>query len=336
MIFALQGLLADEWGKLEVTAIVAADALTVLPMERFPERRRGLQLLLGVVLYAVCQVAVTIGAVVAFAATTSGATSATVGEILSSDGAAPAIGFGVGAVVAVVGFVVVVRFVSGRPPRELMGPSVLPELAWGLVIGAGIVALSVAVLGIAGIYQVGGVQLSAAILSGLMFGVGPAIVEEVFFRGFLLRLFDNWFGSWVAVIVVSLVFALVHGLSSPAGPAAALFVFVSASLMLNMAYLLTRRLWLPIALHLAFNATQGAVFGFSVSGNSTGSSLVIANIRGPSLLTGGEMGLEGSVVLLVIALIVGVVMTLFAVRRNALLKPVRVNPAPKPSTTSAP
>jgi len=87
-----------------------------------------------------------------------------------------------------------------------------------------------------------------------------------------------------------------------------------------MAYLLTRRLWLPIALHLAFNAAQGAIFGFNVSGNSTGSSLIVANISGPPLLTGGEMGLEGSIVLLTIALIAGLVMTMFAVRRKALVK----------------
>jgi len=320
MMFAPLGLLPGELRKKWMRIIVDTDTATVPSTTRFPERRKALQLILGVVLYAVCQIAITLGAIAAFAATATGSTTANVGDILSSGGAAPAVGFGVGAVVAVIGFIVIVRFVSGRKPRELMGPAIFPEVAWGLLIGVGIVALSVAVLSIAGVYQIAGAQLSTAILAGLMFGVGPAVVEEVFFRGFLLRLFDNWFGSWAAVIIVSIVFALVHGFSSPAGPTAAIFVFVSASLMLNMAYLLTRRLWLPIALHLAFNAAQGAIFGFNVSGNSTGSSLIVANISGPPLLTGGEMGLEGSIVLLTIALIAGLVMTMFAVRRKALVK----------------
>ncbi len=64
-------------------------------------------------------------------------------------------------------------------------------------------------------------------------------MEEIFFRGFLLRVLDDWIGSWGALIVVSVLFALVHALSSPAGPIAALFVLISASLALNMAWFLS-------------------------------------------------------------------------------------------------
>jgi len=303
-----------------------ADVATVTPNRdgmrggaRPPERRRVVQLILGLVLYALCQLAVTVAAVLVFAATSSGEASATVGEVLAGDGPAPVIGFAVGAVVAIIGFLLIVRLVSRRPPRELMGPRAAPEIGWGLLIGFGIVALSMGILGVLGVYQPHGISLTSGILTGLMVGVGPAVVEEVFFRGFLLRLLDGWLGSWPALLITSVVFALVHSLSSPAGPIAAVFVFLSASLILNLAYLLTRRLWLPIALHLAFNATQSAVFGLNVSGNESGDSLITGQLTGPDLLTGGALGGEGSVVLVAVALLTGIAMAVIAVRRGAML-----------------
>lgn len=278
-----------------------------------------LQLVLGVVLYAVSQVALTLGAVLVFGLTSTGEASATVGEILAAPGPAAPVGFVLGAVVSVLGFLAIVRFVSGRRVVEFSSPGAGREVGWGLLIGVGIVAAAVAVLALLTVYRVVEVRLGWGVITGLMFGLGPAVMEEIFFRGILLRVLDDWIGSWGALVVVSVLFALVHSFSSPAGPVAALFILVSASLVINMAWFLTRRLWLPIALHLGLNAAQGAIFGLNVSGNATGQGLLRAELTGPDVLTGGAVGGEGSLPFLVIALAVGIVMTVAAVRRGVML-----------------
>lgn len=294
---------------------------TTDPTTRLPERRLVVQLILGVVLYVLCQLALPLGAIAGFLVSGDTRTGADVGTLLGEGGAPTIFAFGLSALIALGGFVLILRFVSKRSPAEVLGPQVGREIGWGLLIGFGIVALGVAVLAAVGVYRVADVSFTAGIITGLMFGIGPAVAEEVFFRGFLLRIFDNWWGSWVALVVVSIVFAIFHSISSEAGAVAGVFVLFTASLMLNLAYFLTRRLWLPIALHAAFNAAQSAIFGLNVSGSETSGSWLNGVLQGPELLTGGVMGGEGSVAIVGVAFAAGVVMLLAALRRGVMLPP---------------
>lgn len=55
----------------------------------------------------------------------------------------------------------------------------------------------------------------------------------------------------------------------------------------------------------------------------TGWGLLNAQTHGPAWLTGGEMGIEGSLVSVLLGLAAGVVMLVLAGRRGRLLPPVR-------------
>ena len=65
-------------------------------------------------------------------------------------------------------------------------------------------------------------------------------------------------------------------------------------MLLAVAYLRTRTLWLPFGIHFGWNFALGFVFGLPVSGMSTFSVIVHGSIRGPAWLTGGAYGLENS------------------------------------------
>jgi hypothetical protein len=54
----------------------------------------------------------------------------------------------------------------------------------------------------------------------------------------------------------------------------------------------TGRLSTAIGAHIAWNFVQGAVFGFPVSGDKEGASLIGIAQAGPELLTGGAFGPE--------------------------------------------
>lgn len=150
-----------------------------------------------------------------------------------------------------------------------------------------------------------------------MLGVGPALIEEIFFRGVLLRLLDQRFGSMVALAATSLFFGRAH-LANPEGTVAgALAIALEAGLMLGAAFLLTRRLWLAIGIHLAWNFFQGGVFGGNVSGSDLNESggLFRSELSGPDWLTGGTIGVEGSVVAVLICVAAGLIMLREASRR---------------------
>jgi hypothetical protein len=75
--------------------------------------------------------------------------------------------------------------------------------------------------------------------------------------------------------------------------------------MLAAAYMLTRRLWLPIGLHAGWNFTQGGLFGVAVSGNAS-HGLLQGTLTGPVWLSGGEFGTESSVVAIIFCGLLGI------------------------------
>ena len=79
--------------------------------------------------------------------------------------------------------------------------------------------------------------------------IGAPIVEELFYRGLLLRSLERRFGSTPAIVVSGVLFGLVH-ITNPIGmPGLALFGMFLAYLAVR-----TGRLGGPILAHMAFNA----------------------------------------------------------------------------------
>ena len=71
---------------------------------------------------------------------------------------------------------------------------------------------------------------------------------------------------------------------------------------MGLYYIYRQNLWFPIALHFSWNFFQGPIFGFEVSGIEL-NSLIVQEITGSDLLTGGDFGLEGSALLSVLLLL---------------------------------
>ena len=228
--------------------------------------------------------------------------------------------------VTAAGFVVLIRWMARRPVWEFGLLGAVRELGTGLGIGAGFIAATVAVVATLGGYQVSGVQLTSGFLLGVGLGIGPGVAEEVLFRGVFLRLLDKQIGSVAALAVTSAFFGLVH-LSNPGASVwGAVAIAAEAGLLLGAAYLLTRRLWLAIGIHTGWNGAQSAVFGIDVSGSGLGpgDGLLVSTMDGPDWLTGGSMGIEGSLVAALGGLMLGAWLLGRAHRRGHVLPPAQV------------
>ncbi len=130
-------------------------------------------------------------------------------------------------------------------------------------------------------------------ISALVMFICVAYGEEIFSRGFVLQTIEKSFGPWAGAIVSSIIFAFLHGLNPNISWIAILNLFL-AGMLFAYAYLATRQLWLPVALHLSWNFAQGPLFGFPVSGMSA-PGLFSVNVNGPALFTGAAFGPEAGI-----------------------------------------
>jgi membrane protease YdiL (CAAX protease family) len=141
--------------------------------------------------------------------------------------------------------------------------------------------------------------------------------EEVMMRGYVLQELMSKFSTASSVIVSSLMFTALHGgqlAQSDMAAVGALNIFL-ASVLLSLAYLVTRTLWLPIGIHAGWNVMQGPVLGINVSGTDMATTWQPVTLSGPEMMTGGAFGLEASVLGL-IGPTLGILMML-AMRRRA-------------------
>ena len=93
----------------------------------------------------------------------------------------------------------------------------------------------------------------------------PAILEEMVFRGCVLRLLRPY-GNWFAIIVSAATFGLMHG-NLRQIPFA-----VIVGMVLGWLYVITDNIWIPISVHFINNATSVSMeyLGFSLAENTVG------------------------------------------------------------------
>ena len=120
-----------------------------------------------------------------------------------------------------------------------------------------------------------------------------ALAEEVSYRGYGFQRFAAVVGSAGASFGFALFYAIMQALL-PGATNASIACSVVFSFLLSTAYLRTRALWLSWGLNFAWKASQALIFGLTVSGISSHSSVVEGNPMGPFWLTGGGFGLNAS------------------------------------------
>lgn len=142
----------------------------------------------------------------------------------------------------------------------------------------------------------------------LLFG---AALEEFLFRVMLLSgvailLSRLRYGRWIAVAATAILFGAIH-LSNPGASAITAFGTGLGGVIYAVAFLATRSVWLPLALHLSWNLSQG-LWGLPISGENLVSGWFTTSPSGAPLLSGGTYGPEAGIPgmlarLLIIALV---------------------------------
>lgn len=234
------------------------------------------------------------------------------------------LGEGIVAASAVGAFWVMARFIDKRPwaTAGFTRQGLASGLAGGFALGAAMLTVGVGGLRLLGDYHVSAVVPSVLVLAPLLTYLAVGVFEETLFRGYIFQTLEGRWGSGIALTVTSLLFGLAH-LGNPvpgashwmrlAGP---LQICLEAGLPLGAAYLLTRRWWLSIGIHWAWDYFEGPVYGCPDSGTHAPHTLLHATLSGPAILTGGPFGPEAGLVFLFVGTLTGVLLLWMAVRNG--------------------
>ena len=216
----------------------------------------------------------------------------------------------------------VMALVTGRPFVEFGfgGKNRIRNFLLGIVCGLAFLAALLFGLKSLGVFAFGTPTFSltstgsyAASYAVLFLAV--AVGEETLFRGYAQVSLSRAFSFWPAAILLGLLFGGAHlgnGASeSYIGAAAAgLFGIVQA-----YSFLKTGSLWLAIGIHAGWDYAESFVFGVSDSGTPPLAGAIFhPTSHGSDWLTGGTVGPEGSV--LVVVPLLAIVVVSFVLRRR--------------------
>ena len=130
-----------------------------------------------------------------------------------------------------------------------------------------------------------------------------AFFEELFIRGYLFFVLRRLGGWWLALIVTSVVFGLLH-MWNPGADAEAILAVTVAGFFLGGILLATRSLYAAGAAHFAWNWVMAAGFHIAVSGVPSADVDYRTVETGPDWLTGGPWGPEGGLAAVALMFIV--------------------------------
>ena len=174
------------------------------------------------------------------------------------------------------------------------------DIIYGLLVGLLLISLGFVILSLTNNLEVVSIQYSSKVVfGGFFFFVIAAMVEEIVFRGYILNNFmDSFKNKYIALLLSSILFALIHGMN----PNLSILGFINlivAGIALGITYIYTKNIWFPVFLHVSWNFFQGPIFGFEVSGLNF-NSIIQQKVVGNDLITGGNFGFEGSIIITVL------------------------------------
>lgn len=210
------------------------------------------------------------------------------------------------------------RMESAKATALVPRPGWGREFALGAALGwAGVVACVLPAALIGGLVMTAFTnahQYFVAFLDLIALAAGTLAIE-IGFRGYpFLRLVEAM-GPGVAAFFMAIIYAIWRTHAAPTTTASVLVSFF-LGLVLALAVLRTRALWVGWGFHFAWVATMSMLFGLPVSGSMSYSPIIATNATGPAWISGGGQGPEGSA----FAVIVSFLLLFWMVRVTGDLK----------------
>lgn len=185
----------------------------------------------------------------------------------------------------------------------------IKELIYGMLLGMTLILISIFILKVSGVLTI---QKNAPItvlkiVSITMFFIVTVLFEELLFRGILYQGLRTNLRFSVTIIISIVIFTIPH-LFNRGITVMSVISILLGGYVLSMLIELSGSVLLPIGFHFGWNYTQG-ILGMDVSGNRIDQSFMKAKLKGPNLITGGDFGIEASLIPVVLLLLFAITLT---------------------------
>jgi uncharacterized protein len=207
-----------------------------------------------------------------------------------------------------------------REIEEFSRKGILKNTILGILIGTTLQGLTILVIYFWGNFRIISVNPFFSIITPFAVAFSVAIFEETLLRGIIFRIVEEKLGSNISLIISAIIFGAVHLLNPDSSVISSICIGI-VGFMFGAAYIYSRSLWLPIAIHFSWNFVQSGIFGAITSGNEQTSSLFRTKILGAEIITGGAFGPEGTIQAILFWLLVSVIFMILITKQNKLIKP---------------
>jgi membrane protease YdiL (CAAX protease family) len=188
----------------------------------------------------------------------------------------------------------------GLPRRGAFGKPFWMGALWGI----GAITMMLLGMRVAGLFDFGspalhGVRLlKLAVFWGVFFVV-VGLYEEFLTRGYTQLTLAKGVGFWPAAVLLSIGFAVLHA-DNPGETAVGVVAAGCIGLFLCLTLRRTGNLWFAVGFHAAWDWGESYLYSVPDSGGMVPGHLLKSHLHGPSWLTGGSVGPEGSVLVFVV------------------------------------
>ncbi len=222
---------------------------------------------------------------------------------------------------ALFSYTLLFRFYEKRKVTELSLAVFWKNALIGFLLGLILQSLAILVIYMAGDYSIIKINPVSFLIPGFTAAIIAGFVAEILIRGIIFRLTEEKLGTVIALIISSLLFAVMHSGVKGATLLSVLSTTIQAGILPGAVYVFTRRLWLPIFLHFAWDLAEPGIYGGINPGITLEKSLFTSKITGSELLTGGQFGPGSSIQAAIFCLIAAILFLWLAKRKNNFIKP---------------
>lgn len=183
----------------------------------------------------------------------------------------------------------------GLPLRQAFGIRFWEGVIWGFAMLSAILLL----LNASGHYRIDSISLTgkASLRAALGWGavfLAVGLNEELAFRGYLLFITSRRIRFWPAAFLMSAAFGAAH-LGNHGENVLGILQVVAIGLLFCLMIRRTGTLWFAIGFHAAWDWAETFFYGTPDSGLLASGHLLNSSVHGPTWLTGGPAGPEGSI-----------------------------------------
>ncbi len=210
------------------------------------------------------------------------------------------------------------RFYDKRAITELSIKYLPKEMFGGFFLGFFTISLVIFILYVLGYYQAFSISTAHYPLKFFTVLLFAAIVEDLFHRGLIVRICENWLGTHLTLVIAMLVEVQQH-FFNPNFNLFSHFLTLIWGFTMAMMFVYTKRIWLPFFFHVGWNFSQ-PFYGSNLSGLNDMGSIIQSTFNGPDLLTGGAVGIEDSVITVSFLLFIGIALYYLAKKEGKIVK----------------